>query len=143
MLLLFSTRVWACGYCGLILDELVGLSIYCALLGYFMCGGTTVVTLLLFFLGRVDFSNRKKWPFHDVLSIIGHMTRFSSVSQFWYVGTMFRKLEEPSFGGGENTRCRTCLDELSRTYSETSSRRVICYLCVHGSRRDWPWCRVR
>ena len=22
------------------------------------------------------------------------------------------------FGGGENTRCRTCLDEISRTYSE-------------------------
>ena len=30
MLLLFSTRFWACGYCGLILDELVGSSVYCA-----------------------------------------------------------------------------------------------------------------
>ena len=26
--------------------------------------------------------------------------------------------------------------ELSTTYSETSSRRVVCYLCVHRTRRD-------
>ena len=65
-MLLFSTRLWACGYCGLLLDELVGLSVYRAavtrvlymrrnlfstslwacryivrrLLGYYMCGGT-------------------------------------------------------------------------------------------------------
>ena len=41
------------------------------------------------------------------------------------------------------TRCRTCLDELSTTYSEASTRRVVCYLYVHRTRRDWPWCRVR
>ena len=49
----------------------------------------------------------------------------------WYDVWKIRKknIEEPSFGGGQNTRCRTCLDELSRTYSETSSRRVVCFLC--------------
>ena len=43
-----------------------------------------------------------------------------------------KHIEEPSFGGGENTRCRTCLDELSRTYSETSVRRVVCYCACTG-----------
>ena len=27
-MLLFSTRLWACGYCGLIFDELVSLWVY-------------------------------------------------------------------------------------------------------------------
>ena len=31
-------------------------------------------------------------------------------------------------GACENTRCRTCLDEFSTAYSETSSRRVGCHL---------------
>ena len=51
----------------------------------------------------------------------------SSVLVCWcdVLKTREKNIEEPSLGGGENTRCRTCIDELSRTYSETSSRRVV------------------
>ena len=45
---------------------------------------------------------------------------------------------EPSFGAGVNTRCRTCLDELSATSSETSTRTVVRYLCVHGTSYTGP-----
>ena len=49
----------------------------------------------------------------------------------------------PVVGACEITRCRTYLDDLSTTYSGTSTTRVVCHLCMHRTRRNWPWCRVR
>ena len=65
---LFSTSLWASRY------------IVRRLLGYYMSCAVEL-TLHYFFLGNFEFSNGKKSPFnHVVLSIIGQMTRFSSVS---------------------------------------------------------------
>ena len=86
-MLLFSTSLWACGYCVLFFDELI----MRRLLGCYMCGG---INSTFFFIGKTEFLKRKKWPFHHVLSTSGQLTRLFSVSQFWSVGAMFLKTKK-------------------------------------------------
>ena len=83
----FSSSLWACGHCcGRTLDELVGLSVYRArLLGYYMCGGTHFTP---FFLGKIEFFKNKKMAVSSrAVDCWTDVTRFSSVTQFWHVGT--------------------------------------------------------
>ena len=132
---LFSTSLWASRY------------IVRRLLGYYMCGGTNWT---IFFHVKSNFQKEQNGRFITCCRLLQDYWTDDAIQQCfavvvrWYdVLKTRKKLLEPSFGGSENTRCRICLDELSRTCTETTPRRVVWFLCVHGTRGDWPWRRVR
>ena len=44
----------------------------------------------------------------------------------------------------ENTLlCRTCRGQLLMACNENTTGTTLMFLCVHRTRRDWLWCRVR
>ena len=86
-----STRLWACGYCGLILDELVGLWVLwtysrraCGLVGI-SCGGYSgivcaveLTTGTIFLLGEIEFQNKSV--------VLTSNVRFSFFYNFFHEG---------------------------------------------------------
>ena len=119
---LFSTSLWACRIsCG----------------GYSGIACAAELTLLFFFSIKLNFKGKKMavssravdyWTDDAVLRCFSVLVRW--LARCVEHSRKMILVEEPSFGGGENTRCRTCLDELRRTYSKTNSREELSDFCA-------------
>ena len=129
---LFSTSLWACRY------------IVRRFLGYFMCGGTNST---IFFSVKLNFPKEKMavssravdyWTDDAVQQCFSVLVR-------WYDALKTRKKTKrnPILVAVKTHVAAPASTNSQKTCSETSSRRVVCFLCVNGTCRDWRWCRVR